>query len=496
MTAEVVIVGGGFAGLEAARALRRAPVRVTLVDRTNHHLFQPLLYQVATAGLDMADIAAPIRQVLRNQANATVLLGEVTGVDLPARRVQLASGASLGYDALILAPGAVTQYFGHDEWAVDAPGLKDGADALAIRNRILLAYEAAERERDERRRAALLTFVVIGGGPTGVELAGALADIARHTLTRNFRTFDARDSRIVLIEAGPRLLAALPGPLAEYSVRRLERMGVEVRAGWRVVGVDREGVSIERVPPPAAPGAAPVTAPAEKLQAATVLWAAGVKASPLMRALGVPLDRAGRVAVREDLSLPGHPEVFVIGDCAAVRDADAEAEASPSTAGSAPRPERWVPGMAPAAIQMGRHAARNVANLLAGQPTQPFRYRDRGDLATIGRTAAVARLPHLRMSGWPAWLLWVAVHIAQLISFRNRLVVLVEWLWFYITRQRGARVVITGAAPPLLDPAAPPRSQVPAERRVLASSSPCGRGRVKSSPRKAARCDRAEAAPS
>ncbi len=454
MAFRVVIVGGGFGGLNAARELRREPVTVTLVDRTNHHLFQPLLYQVATAGLAMPDIAAPIRHVLRAQGNATVLLGEVAGVDLPGRRVRLASGAELPYDALILAPGAVTHYFGHDGWAAHAPGLKDGADALAIRRRILLAYEAAERETDARRRAALLTFVVIGGGPTGVELAGALADIARRTLSRNFRTFDARDSRIVLVEAGPRLLPAMPESLSAYAARRLSRMGVDVRLATRVTAVDGMGVDVERRPAAGEHaggtgrigGTGASSAAGERLPCTTVLWAAGVAASPLVAGLGAPLDRAGRVLVEADLSLPGHREVFVIGDCAAVRGGPGSPDAA-GPRGEARAAEAWVPGVAPAAIQMGRHAARSVARRARGAASGPFVYRDEGDLATIGRTAAVARLPRVRMVGWPAWLLWVGVHIAQLIGFRSRILVLFEWAWLYVTQQRGARVVVT--EPPL-----------------------------------------------
>src|SRR5262245_3889965 len=427
----VVLVGGGFAGLTAARGLRRAPVRVTLVDRSNVHVFQPLLYQVATAGLAATDITAPLRHVVRSQANTTVLLAEVAGVDLAARRVRLtpaltgAGPRELPYDWLVLAPGAVPSYFGHDDWARHAPGLKELRNALEIRRRILLAFEAAEAEDDPEARDPWLSFVVIGGGPTGVELAGALAEIARVQFVRSFHRIDTRAARLVLVEAGPRLLPAMPDELSAEALVRLQRMGVDVRLGARVVDVDADGATLE------AGGAR------ERLVARTVLWAAGVRASPLLATLGLPLDRGGRVAVEPDLSLPGHPQVFVLGDAAAVRDAAAP-DGTP----------RWVPGLAPAAIQMGRHAARQITRALAGQPREAFRYRDRGTLATIGRAAAVADFGRLRLRGLVAWLLWVVIHIWTLIGFRNRLLVMFEWIWLYVTRQRGARVIVESPEPP------------------------------------------------
>jgi NADH dehydrogenase len=408
-----VIVGGGFGGLFLLRALDGAPAAVTLVDRRNHHVFQPLLYQVATAGLAAPDIAAPIRKVVRRQRNATVLLGDVADLDLAGRRVVLTDGA-LDYDQLVLAVGMVPAYFGHERWARHAPGLKDCDDALDIRRRILLAYEAAERERSTERKRPWLTFVVIGGGPTGVELAGALAEIARKTLARDFRSFDPGASRIVLLEAGPRLLPAFDAALAEDARRRLAAMGVEVRSGARVTDVDERGVDVG----------------SERIDARTVIWAAGVRAAPLLERLaaaGVACDRAGRVLVQPDLSVPGHPELWVIGDAAAVRDG--------SGAG-------WVPGLAPAAIQMGRHTARNLRLRLAGRPSEAFRYQDRGQLATIGRSAAIAQLGRLRLTGLAAWLLWALVHVAWLIGFRNRLVVMFEWAWLYVTHQRSARVIL------------------------------------------------------
>jgi len=422
----VVIVGGGFAGLSAARGLAHAPVRVTLVDRHNVHVFQPLLYQVATAGLGATDIAAPLRQVLRRQDNVTVLLAKVTGLDLAARHLTLVPGAGSGprelaFDWLVLAPGAVSTWFGHDDWARHAPGLKDLRDALEIRRRVLLAFEAAEAEPDPARRAEWLTFLVIGGGPTGVELAGALAEIARVQFVRSFRRIDTRTARIALVEGGPRILPTFPEELAADAARRLDRMCVEVRTGTKVVGVDAEGADVE------------TAAGRSRLAARTVLWAAGVRASPLLAALGLPLDNGGRVAVEPDLSLPGQPRVFVLGDAAAVRD-----DAAPAADGA----PRLVPGLAPAALQMGRHAARQIEATLAGRPRTPFRYRDKGSLATIGRAAAVAEFGRWRVRGVTAWLLWVVIHIWYLIGFRNRFLVMFEWVWLYVTRQRGARVIV------------------------------------------------------
>jgi NADH dehydrogenase len=409
----VVILGGGFGGLQAARGLARAPVRVTLVDQHNHHLFQPLLYQVATAGLAVTDIAVPLRHVVRKQANTTVLLARASSIDV-ARRVVVLEDGELAYDRLIVATGAVGHWFGHDEWAEHALGLKDCRDALAIRSRILLAFEAAERAEDEDERARQLSFAVIGGGPTGVELAGALAEIARVTLARDFRRFDPGSARVVLVEAGPRILPAFPEDLARSAASALVRLGVTVRTGAPVTAIDGEGITLS----------------GERIPAATVLWAAGVRATPLVQSLGATLDRAGRVPVEPDLSVPGHPEIQVIGDAAAVPWRDG------------PVPGVTVPGMCPGAMQMGRHAARNVVRVTRGEPPLPFVYRDKGSLATIGRSSAVAELGKLRFTGFLAWVLWVFVHIFYLIGFRNRFVVLFEWAWLYCTRQRGARVIL------------------------------------------------------
>jgi len=403
-----VVVGGGFAGLAAVRGLARAGLDVTLLDRRNHHLFQPLLYQVATAALSAPDIAAPLRKILRRHRNVSVILGDVTGVDAAARAVILGEERET-YDFLVVATGASHSYFGHDDWSAHAPGLKSLDDALTIRSRVLLAYEAAERTDDDQARRACLTFVVVGGGPTGVELAGALAEIARTTLTRNFRRFDPRDARVILLEGEERVLGAYDEGLSESARRQLERLGAEVRTGARVTGVDAGGVEIG----------------AERIAARTVLWAAGVAASPLGRSLGAPLDRAGRVLVEPDLSVPGRPEVFVAGDLAAVTSDG-----------------RAVPGIAPAAIQMGKHAAANVERRIRGEPTRPFRYRDRGMMATIGRSAAIAVIGRLRLTGLPAWLAWLFVHIWFLIGFRNRLAVLLDWGWAYLTYQRSARVIL------------------------------------------------------
>jgi NADH dehydrogenase len=404
----VVVLGGGFGGLWATRALASAPVRITLVDRTNHHLFQPLLYQVATAGLSAPDVAAPLRHILRRQANVTVRMDEATSIDLAARRVVLATGA-LDYDYLLVATGATHAYFGHDDWAPHAPGLKTLDDALAIRSRVLSAFEAAEREEDPARRQALLNFVVIGGGPTGVELAGTLAEIARHTLPREFRRADVRRARVHLVEAGPRLLSSMPDSLSEATRRQLARLGVDVHTGAPVTAIDDGGVALGEV----------------RIAARTVLWAAGVAASPLGRQLGLATDRAGRVPVAPDLSLPAHPEVFVVGDLASVL-----------------QDGRPVPGVAPAAKQMGAHAAAVVRDRLRGAPGRPFRYRDYGNLATIGRMAAVVHFGRLKLSGLLAWWFWLVAHLFFLIGFRNRIIVLVNWGWSYWTYQRHARIIV------------------------------------------------------
>jgi NADH:quinone reductase (non-electrogenic) len=404
----VVIVGGGFGGLYAARALANRPVRVTLLDRRNHHLFQPLLYQVATAALNPADIAIPLRSILRRASNVTVFLAPVESVDLAARRLVLDEGL-MPYDALVLAAGAGHSYFGHDDWEPLAPSLKTLEDALEIRRRVLLAYEEAERERDGAEQRALLTSVVIGGGPTGVELAGALAEIARETIARDFRLIDPTKARIVLLEGGPRVLASFPDPLPARAAAALTRIGVEVRTDATVTRVTPDAVWVG----------------GEQIRARTVLWAAGVAAAPLTRTLGVPLDRAGRVLVERDLSIPGHPEAFAIGDLCSFTGDDG----------------RLLPGLAPVALQQGRAAARNVLHRLAGEPTDAFRYRDRGSMATIGRAAAVAVVGRLRLSGLPAWLAWLFVHIMFLIGFRNRFLVLFEWAWAYVSWQRGARLI-------------------------------------------------------
>jgi NADH dehydrogenase len=404
----VVIVGGGFGGLYAARALRNAPVHVTLLDRRNHHLFQPLLYQVATAALSPGDIASPIRWILRRQKNAEVLLADVLHVDAERRVLALRDG-EISYDYLILATGAAHAYFGHDDWRGAAPGLKTLEDALEIRRRVLLAYERAERESDPVRRAALLTFVVIGGGPTGVELAGALAEISRQSLARDFRHFNPGSARIILVEGGPSLLAAFPESLRESAQKDLERLGVEVRTATLVTGV-RDGC---------------VEMGTDAIYAATILWAAGVAASPLGGTLGVPTDRAGRVLIQPDLTIPGHPEVLVIGDLASLPGPDGKP----------------LPGVAQVAIQMGRHAARNIIRATEHQPYRAFVYKNLGNMATIGRASAIADFGRVRLRGWFAWLAWLFVHIMNLIGFRNRIVVLVQWAWAYFSYQRAIRLI-------------------------------------------------------
>ena len=405
----VVVVGGGFGGLWAARALRAAPVRITLVDRGNHHLFQPLLYQVATAGLSAPDIAAPLRHILRKQKNVTVLLGEVDGIAPDAKQVQLADGRSLDYDHLLLASGATHAYFGHDDWAAHAPGLKTLDDALEIRRRILTAFERAEAEDDAAKREAWLTFAIVGGGPTGVELAGTLAEIARHTLHGEFRRADPRKARVLLLEAGPRVLSSFPESLSAKARTQLEKLGVEVRTGVPVAAIDSEGVQLGE----------------ERITARTVLWAAGVAASPLARDLGVPLDRAGRVIVQPDLSVPGHPDIFIAGDLASLQYAG-----------------KPIPGVAPAAKQMGRHVAQAIRARLQGRAPTPFRYRDFGNLATIGRMAAVVDLHGFKFSGLLAWWFWLAAHAFFLIGFRNRMVVMIDWAQAYWSYQRSARIIL------------------------------------------------------
>ncbi len=406
---KVVIVGAGFGGLEAARALRRTPADVVVVDRQNHHCFQPLLYQVATAALSPADIAWPIRHILRAQRNATVLMEEVTGVDTGKKLLHTNFG-DVAFDYLVIATGAAHSYFGHDDWAEFAPGLKRIEDATRIRRSILIAFERAELTADSAQQRRLLTFVIVGGGATGVEMAGAIAEIALQTLAADFRRIDPRSARIVLVEAGPRLLPAFPPEQSDYARAALERAGVEVRTDTRVTKCHAGGVDID----------------GGRIDAGTTVWAAGVVASPAARWLGAEADRAGRVKVNPDLSVPGHPDIFVIGDTAVL----ASREGQP------------VPGVAPAAKQMGQYVAKLIAARIAGRPAPaPFRYKHIGELATIGRRAAVVKFGRLQLRGFIGWLFWSVVHIYFLIGLRNRFVVAVTWLWSYLTFQRGARLI-------------------------------------------------------
>ncbi len=404
----VVIIGGGFAGLSAARTLARAPVDVLLIDRRNHHVFQPLLYQVATAALSPGDIASPIRWILRRQRNVQVWLGEAIAIDPDHRTVRLRDG-DVTYDYLIVAAGSTHAYFGHDEWQRHAPGLKTLEDALDMRRRVLLAFEQAERETNRARQRQLLTFVIIGGGPTGVELAGAVAEISRHALAHDFRAIDPESARVILIEGGPALLASYPAELSAFAKAALERLGVAVWTGSIVTGVEEGRVHVG----------------GETIEAQTILWAAGVAASPLGASLGAPLDRVGRVLVNDDLTVPGHPEISVVGDLAALRD----------------RSGQWLPGVAQVAIQQAAHAARGIERAIRGEKRQPFVYRNLGNLATIGRNSAVADLPSLRMKGYFAWLFWLFVHIFNLIGFRNRLLVMTQWAFSYMTYQRAVRLI-------------------------------------------------------
>ncbi|MFO1091526.1 MAG: NAD(P)/FAD-dependent oxidoreductase [Hyphomicrobiales bacterium] len=400
----VVILGGGFAGLNAAKALAFAPVDVTVVDRRNYHLFQPLLYQVATAALSPGQIAAPIRQILAHQRNATVVMADVERIDLAKHEV-VTDGPRLPFEFLIVATGASTTYFGHPDWETDAPGLKTIEEATAIRSRVLLAFEDAEREGRSN-----LAFVVIGAGPTGVEMAGAIAELARHSIVRDFRRIDTARARCILIEAGPRVLPAFPEDLSESARRQLVALGVEVKTGRTVIAIDDEGLTLDG---------------GERILSACTIWAAGVAASPAAQWLGVEPDRGGRVRVLPDLSLPGHPDVFVTGDAAL-----AMSDGKP------------VPGVAPAAVQMGLHAARMIERRLALLKPEAFRYKEKGTLATIGRRAAVADLgPRLHFSGFAAWLLWSIVHLWGLVGFRNRITVFVDWAWAYLTHQRGVRLI-------------------------------------------------------
>ena len=411
----IVIVGGGFAGLWAVRALAHAPVQVMLIDRANHHLFQPLLYQVATAGLSSADIAAPLRHILRRQANAEVRLAEVARIEPARKQVVLTEGGTVGYDTLLLASGATHAYFGHDHWAQHAPGLKTLADAVLVRKRLLLAFEHAEAESDPRKRDAWLSFAIIGAGPTGVELAGTLAEIAHHTLRQEFRHIDPAAAKIRLIEAGSRVLANFPPSLSLKAQRQLERLGVEVVLGTPVSEISGKGYKTGNAFHPAR----------------TIVWAAGVAASPLAKSLGVPLDRAGRVPVAPDLSVPGHPEIFVAGDLASLEQNG-----------------RLLPGVAPVAKQMGTYVGAVIAARIRGRATPIFRYRDYGNLATIGRMAAVVDLHGLRFSGALAWWFWLFAHVFFLIGFRNRMAVLLDWTWAYWTYQRGARIIVRAKSDP------------------------------------------------
>lgn len=404
----VVVIGAGFGGLNVAKALRKAPVRVTVIDRKNHHTFQPLLYQVATAGLNPSDIAMPIRSILRSQRNAAVFLGDVEEIDREQRIVRLGD-SEIRYDYLVVATGATHSYFGKDEWAHHAPGLKTIEDALEIRRRVLVAFEAAERETDPLAREAWLTFLVVGAGPTGVELAGSLAEIAHHTLSHEFRRIDPARARVVLVEAADRVLQAYPDDLSTKAAQQLKKLGVEVRTGTMVTSIDDHGVTFKS---------------SERIPARTVLWGAGVKASPLALSLKTPLDRAGRPEVSPTLNVPGDDRVFVIGDLASVKQG-----------------EGFVPGVCPAAMQEGKHTAKNIRRGVDGEAYEPFHYVDKGSLATIGRAAGVADFGKVHLSGFIAWFAWLTIHIFFLIGFRNRLLVFIQWTFAYLTYQRGARLI-------------------------------------------------------
>jgi NADH dehydrogenase len=404
----VVIIGAGFGGLQAALALRKTSVRVTIIDRKNHHLFQPLLYQVATAELSPADISMPIRSIVRYQKNTEVIMAEVTGIDVAGRRV-LMGERSVPYDYLVLSTGSWHSYFGHDEWERYAPGLKSITDATAIRRKILLAFEAAEIEPDPEQQRALLTFVIVGGGPTGVEMAGAIAELARKSIVKDFRHINSASARIILVEAAPHILATFPDSLARKAQKKLERMGVEIKMGTPVTEVDTEGVQVD----------------GERIPTKTVIWAAGVTSSPAGKWLDAETDRAGRVMVLSDLTVPHHPEIFVIGDSSHIMTS-----------------EKPLPGVAPVAMQQGRYVASVIRRRLKGdQSVRPFHYKDKGNLATIGRSFAIADIKNIHLSGFVAWVTWLVVHIFYLIGFRNRLLVMIQWAWAYFTYQRGARLI-------------------------------------------------------
>ena len=405
----VVIVGGGFGGLEAAKKLACKNVRVTVIDRTNYHLFQPLLYQVATAALSPADIAAPIRAILSKCKNLDVILAELHSVDVDTKKVKMADGAELDYDFLILATGARHSYFGHDDWEKLAPGLKSLEDAIEVRRRLLMAFEYAERITDEAARKAAMTFVIIGGGPTGVEMAGAIAEIARHTLAKDFRHIDPSRARVILIEGEPRLLAAFPEDLSASALKQLVDLGVEVRTHARATNLTEAGLQVGD----------------EFIPCRVKIWAAGNNASFVGKTLGAPVDRVGRVLVNDDLTIPGHPEIQVIGDLANFSHQTGHP----------------LPGVSPVAMQQGRHAARNILAMINGHKPQRFRYWDKGSMATIGRNKAVADLNLVHLSGLPAWLVWLFVHIIFLVGFRNRLAVLFQWAWAYFTFNKGARLI-------------------------------------------------------
>ena len=430
-TPHVVIIGGGFGGLAAAQALAKAPVTITLIDRRNHHLFQPLLYQVATAALSPADIAGPVRSIVRDNLNVSVILAQVSGIDL-ARSEVLAEGRRIPFDDLIIATGARHAYFGHDDWAAHAPGIKTIDDATYLRRRILLAFEKAETEPDPDERRRLLNFVIVGGGATGVEMAGAIAELAKRALAADFRVIDPRSARVILVEAGPRLLPSFDPSLSAAAQKSLEKLGVEIRLNCSVTDMNASGVSIGT----------------ERIETGTAIWAAGVMASPAGRWLEAGTDRAGRVMVDPDLTLPGHPNVFVIGD----------------TAHLAGRDGNLLPGVAPVAKQQGKYVAKLLRTRLAGKTLPPFRYRDYGSLATIGRKSAVVQIGRFKLKGFFAWVLWSVAHIYFLIGFRNRLAVALHWLWNYVTFQRGTRL-ITGVTGSRLDELAGPQRD--AERRPM-----------------------------
>ena len=458
---QVVIIGGGFGGLEAAKALGGAPVDVTLIDRANYHLFQPLLYQVAMAGLSPAEIASPIRGIVAEDAHVRVVMGEVDRVDLEARSVHV-GGDAFPYDFLVVAVGAKTSYFGHDDWEQHAPGLKRIEDALEIRRRVLLAFERAEREPDERERRKLLAFVVIGGGPTGVELAGAIAELARFVLGKEFRSIDPRESKVTLIEAGERILPSFAASLAQSAVEQLHELGAEVRTGARVVTIDEHGVELEA-------GAEADDVPGlgdgrqrERISSATVVWAAGVKANALAQALGVPTDRQGRVIVGKDCAIPGHPEVFAIGDMARFEENG-----------------QVLPGVSPVAMQQARYLAKIIrweCESNGRPPREAFSYFDKGSMATIGRSRAIAEARGIKMHGFIAWLAWLFIHIWYLIGFRNRLAVLLNWTWSYISYKRGARLITsTGWHPDLEATAVQPASTRSPLAREVRLVTPAGK---------------------